>query len=339
MNTLIYQWHTDDEATIVHDAASTLKEGGLVVFPTETVYGIGANALDPDAARRIYEVKGRPSDNPLIVHIADANDLSTYAVTDHPAIAPLIQSFWPGPLTLVLPKRSIVPDAITGGLDTVAVRLPNHPLAQAIIAASGCPIAAPSANTSGTPSSTAFQHVFSDLNQKVDLIIDGGPSMVGLESTVLDLTSDVPTILRPGFVTRSMIAHVLQSDVIEGAIDEVKDIPRSPGMKYRHYAPKGYVELLEGTPDKLISFLHQQPPSFAVIASHELCDALGDIPCFDLGPRDDMESIARSMFGALRAMDETGVPTIYIEAFEPSELGVAIMNRLIKAASGHVRRL
>jgi L-threonylcarbamoyladenylate synthase len=339
MNTRIYQWHKDDETHIVQDAASTLTHGGLVVFPTETVYGIGANALDPLAARRIYEVKGRPSDNPLIVHIADPNDLPSYAITDHPAIAPLIQSFWPGPLTLVLPKRPIVPDAITGGLDTVAVRMPNHPLALKIIAASGCPIAAPSANTSGTPSSTAFQHVHADLNGKVDLIIDGGPSMVGLESTVLDLTSDVPTILRPGFVTRSMIANVLRTDVIEGALDEVKDTPRSPGMKYRHYAPKGHVELLEGRPEDLVSFLREQPPSFAVIASHELCDALGDIPCYDLGPRDDKEAIARSIFGALRAMDETGVPTIYIEAFEPSELGVAIMNRLIKAASGHIRRL
>ena len=341
MDTRIYQLAHNDLQQILTDTTSTLQAGGLVVFPTETVYGIGANALDPTAAKRIYDVKGRPSDNPLIVHIATTEDLANYAIVTSNAIKPLTDAFWPGPLTLVLPKQDIIPREITGGLSTVAIRLPDNAIAQAIISASGLPICAPSANKSGTPSSTVLKHVMDDLFGKVDIIIDGGPSLLGLESTVLDLTSDVPTILRPGSVTKSMMEQVLGYPIQDASTQVESDTaPKAPGMKYKHYAPKGQVILLEGSHNRIVSFFnHLKDPEVGLIGSSELVSQLSGIPLFDLGSIQSPDVIAKNVFLALRSMDEQNIKTIYVETFEEHELGIAIMNRLKKAASNHIKHL
>jgi L-threonylcarbamoyladenylate synthase len=341
METTIYHVNTDDVSRITKHAASVLKQGGLVVFPTETVYGIGANALDPDAASRIYNVKGRPSDNPLIVHIASKEDIGLYADISHPSIQPIINAFWPGPLTLVLPKKDCIPDAITGGLSTVAIRYPDNVIAQAIIKEAKLPICAPSANKSGTPSSTVFEHVYNDLNGLVDIIIDGGPSLVGLESTVLDLTSEIPVILRPGAITKSMMEAILQSEILASSDDTIDSgIPKAPGMKYKHYAPKGHVELLEGTHNQIRSFLTTiDLTDTGLIGSKELIETVAGLTTYNLGSITDINTIASNIFKALRSMDEQDISTIYIEAFEASELGIAIMNRLLKAANYNIRKL
>lgn len=341
MKTRIYNIQQDDSQIIITDAASTLQQGGLVVFPTETVYGIGANALDPKAASNIYRVKGRPSDNPLIVHIADAKDVIKYAEVRSADVDLLIQAFWPGPFTLILPKKDCIPKAITGGLETVAIRFPDNDIAQAIINASNLPICAPSANRSGTPSSTLFQHVFDDFNGKVDIIIDGGPSFVGLESTVLDMTGPMPTILRPGYVTKTMIEEVLGYSILsQQPLIEDDDTPKSPGMKYKHYAPKGDVLLLDGTQDQIIQYLANLPnENVGVIGSSELLANVHQSIQFDLGSLTDPVTIAKRVFLALRSMDEQNVKTIYIEALEESDLGEAIMNRLYKAANYNIIHL
>lgn len=341
MDTKIYHVDTDDLNLITTHAARILKQGGLVVFPTETVYGIGANALDKSAASNIYTVKGRPSDNPLIVHIADEDDIHHYADASHPAVAPLIKAFWPGPLTLVLPKKDIIPDTITGGLSTVAIRYPDNTIANAIINASGLPICAPSANKSGTPSSTVFEHVYHDLNGLVDIIIDGGPSHVGLESTVLDVTSPTPVILRPGAITKSMMEDVLQTTILESTNDTVSSgIPKAPGMKYKHYAPSGHVVLLDGTHNDILAFLTTvSKDQTGLIGSTELVEQVTRFTTYNLGSQQDAKTIAANIFKALRSMDEQQITTIYIEAFEESELGVAIMNRLLKAANYNILHL
>lgn len=341
MNTKIYHIDIDDLSLIKTEAATTLKQGGLVVFPTETVYGIGANALDPTAAANIYKVKGRPSDNPLIVHIAKNEDIHKYADASHPSVEPLIHAFWPGPLTLVLPKKDIIPDTITGGLSTVAIRFPDNDIARAIINASELPICAPSANKSGTPSSTVFEHVYNDLFGLVDIIIDGGPSTVGLESTVLDLTSPTPVILRPGAITKSMMESVLKSPVRESTNDTLDtEIPKAPGMKYKHYAPSGNVVLLDGSHPDILTFLQTvDTNNTGLIGSDELVDHVNHMMTYNLGSRKDTKTIATNIFKALRYMDEQNMETIYIEAFEASELGVAIMNRLLKAANYNILQL
>ncbi len=340
MNTRIYNIEKNTLEEITQEATKVLQRGGLVVFPTETVYGIGANALNKDAASKIYKVKGRPSDNPLIVHLSSSKQIRLYAKTDHPYLSLLTNSFWPGPLTIVLPKKDNIPNEITGGLNTVALRSPSHPIAQAILQKSKLPICAPSANISGTPSSTAFSHVLDDLNGKVDIIINGGKSTVGLESTVLDLTSKVPVILRPGSITKEMIESCIQDTVLFSDTLQKDDvIPKAPGMKYKHYAPKGDTYLLKGSEQKIIAFLKQAPPNAAFIGSTEVVTKIFDRVTFDLGPSSNLEIVAKNIFHALREMDRKKITTIYIQSFPNKGLGLAIMNRLKKAANNKIINL
>lgn len=321
-----------------------LKSGGLVVFPTETVYGIGANALDPQAAKRIYVVKGRPSDNPLIVHIAKPEDVYSYAETISEDALRLMEVFWPGPLTLILQKKAIVPDETTAGLHSVAVRCPGHDGARRLIRAAGVPIAAPSANISGRPSATRFDHVKEDMMGLVDAIIDGGSSDIGLESTVLDVSIPTPTILRPGAVTKEMLETVLKKSVSMGSLSKESDAPKSPGMKYVHYAPKGEVTVLYGNIEDVARWVNDTARqdlahASAVICSNEETTLFAMPSVLGIGSRSRPETIAKELFSALREMDNRGIERIYIPAFSEADLGAAIMNRLLKAAGYRTLRL
>lgn len=327
----------------IRKAGEILKNGGLVAFPTETVYGLGANALDERAAARIYEAKGRPSDNPLIVHIAEMADLYGIAAEVPQKAEALAKAFWPGPLTMIFKKNDIVPYGTTGGLDTVAVRMPRHELAYALIRAGGGYIAAPSANTSGRPSPTKASHVEEDLSGKIDMIIDGGSVGIGLESTIVDMSEDTPTILRPGYINREMLEEVIGPVQVDRALlkDDASIHPKAPGMKYKHYAPKANLIILEGEEQNVISKINeliqqeiQCGGSPGVIASDETAGAYTGGMIKSIGTRNDELSIAQNLYGILREFDELEVTQIFSEAFETPKMGQAIMNRLMKAA-GH----
>ena len=328
-------------------AAEILREGGLVAFPTETVYGLGANALDEEAAKKIYAAKGRPSDNPLIAHIADFSDLKPLVAEIPAAAGKLMEAFWPGPLTLIFPKSDAVPYGTTGGLDTVAVRMPSDPVAMTLIRLAGVPVAAPSANTSGRPSPTTADHVWQDMNGKIDMIVDGGPVGIGVESTIIDVSGEYPVILRPGAITQEMAGEVLGMEIgLDPAITgdgpmnaDVK--PKAPGMKYKHYAPKGDLTIVEGVPSRVIAAINEltrqceaHGQKAAVIATEENMGKYqcGHVSC--IGTRAREETIAANLFDILRKMDDMGVDVIYSESFYNGGLGQAIMNRLLKAA-GH----
>lgn len=319
----------------IQQAARYLREGSLVAFPTETVYGLGADALNADAVRRIFAAKGRPPDNPLIVHIADGEQLPTL-VREIPAVAQtLMDRFWPGPLTLLFKKSANVPGVVTALLDTIAVRMPNHPVALALIRESGTPIAAPSANVSGKPSPTSASHVMEDLSGKIEFVLDGGETSVGVESTVLDITQPVPVILRPGGITKEAIERVIGRVVVHPSVhnkDVLVDQTSSPGMKYRHYAPRGSIILVEGTPlaiKKTITTLLSRHDSAAVLTTHSFSYPTRHI--FSLGTTS--EEHARRLFSALRECDATHVKTIFVEGTNENGLGLAFMNRVRKAAS------
>ncbi len=324
-------------------AGQIIRNGGLVAFPTETVYGLGGNALDSSASRKIYAAKGRPSDNPLIVHIADMADLYKIAETVPEGAVRLAERFWPGPLTMIFPKKEIVPSETTGGLQSVAVRFPSDRTAQALILASGGFIAAPSANLSGRPSPTEGAHVIQDLSGRIDMILDGGPCGIGLESTIVDFTEDRPAILRPGFISLPMLQEILQDVRVDpGLLPEEKDAhPKAPGMKYRHYAPKAEMLIVTGTPEEVVAEIRrrvrqdiQNGVSAGIISSDETRDNYpeGIVEC--AGSLQNDEEIARSLYRILRSFDDRGVGKIYSEAFDTPRLGQAIMNRLLKAA-GH----
>lgn len=320
-------------------AGEMLRLGGLVAFPTETVYGLGADALNESAARRIYAAKGRPSDNPLIVHIADMEQLEGIVKAVPPEARALAEAFWPGPLTMIFHKKDCVPAGTTGGLSTVAVRMPSDEIARELIRRGGGYIAAPSANVSGRPSPTTARHVYEDLNGRIPMILDGGPVQIGLESTIVDLTEDVPVILRPGYITFSMIQEVVgKAEVDRGLIAEDSDIhPKAPGMKYRHYAPKAQLYIVEGSAEQVVSYINRQccrDRKTGIICTEEtkMCYPYGDVKC--IGSRKDELSIASHLFAILRAFDEDRVEVIYSESFDTPGLGQAIMNRLLKAA-GH----
>ena len=328
----------------MQEAAEIIRSGGLVAFPTETVYGLGANALDPEASKRIYAAKGRPSDNPLIVHICRFEELLSIAKEVPPQAKKLADAFWPGPLTMIVWKNEKVPYETTGGMDTVAIRMPNHPVALALIEESGCMIAAPSANTSGKPSPTEAGHVALDLDGKIPMILDGGAVGIGIESTIIDLTEKVPMILRPGYITKEMLEDVLGEEVrIDPGIiaaDSTKK-PKAPGMKYKHYAPKADLIIVEGEAEKVrrkINELVQQQISegkkVGVIGTDESLSYYKDGDVRSIGSRKDEITIAQHLFGLLREFDESDISVIYSEAFETPQIGQAIMNRLIKAA-GH----
>ena len=323
-----------------------LKQGGLVAFPTETVYGLGGNALDAEASAKIYAAKGRPSDNPLIVHIADWEAIRAIVSEVPEAAKRLADAFWPGPLTMILNKSDLVPYATTGGLETVAVRMPVNPIARALIRAGGGYVAAPSANTSGRPSPTKAEHVAEDLNGKIDMIIDGGTVDIGLESTIVDLTDGAPTILRPGYINQEMLTKVLgEVEMDRGLIAPESGVhPKAPGMKYRHYAPKAPVTVVAGEPKKAAEYIAAHAaPEDGVICFDEFKDLFTrdceTRPVMDLGPAGDKGEQARHIFDALRAFDHTAVTAIWAQCPDTDGIGLAIANRLNKAAGFHIIRV
>lgn len=361
----------------IAEASKILQDGGLVAFPTETVYGLGADALNADAAAKIYAAKGRPSDNPLIVHIADTDaveklaDLETMNRT-HPDMVKkahmLMEAFWPGPLTIIFPKLAIVPDGTTGGLPTVAIRMPSHPIAQELIRTSGVSIAAPSANTSGRPSPTTAQHVWEDMDGRIEMILDGGAVGIGIESTIVDMTGTIPTILRPGFITKTMLSEIVGDVTIDPAIIEPDPNlrPKAPGMKYTHYAPHGTLSIVEAVADEsanraslhsgvkvsynateaetlrvaekikaLVNEKEAQGYKVATLTTKEHASLYKNYShVLIVGEGSKGQTISARLYAALRECDSEQMEYMYSEAFDQNELGGAIMNRLLKAA-GH----
>lgn len=333
----------DPEA--LREAARVLASGGLVAFPTETVYGLGADALSPRAVERIFAAKGRPADNPLIVHTATAGDAFALA-REVPPAARRLAAFWPGPLTLVLPKGPAVPHEVTAGLDTFAVRVPDHPIARALLDAFAGPIAAPSANTSGRPSPTTAEHVLEDLDGRIDAVIDAGATGFGVESTVLDATQDPPVILRPGGVTREDIAALAGAVATTGSTPDEAAAPRSPGQKYRHYAPDVPAFLLEGcareiarAAERLHALHAEQGAAPGFLLSTEAVSLLrreAGMLVVELGPKSRPEEAARRFYGGLRRLEQEGAAAVYVEAFEPQGIGAALRDRMLRAAGGRV---
>ena len=332
------------------EAVEILRGGGLVAFPTETVYGLGGNALDAGAAARIYAAKGRPSDNPLIVHIADQDAVARLAAEVPEAAWRLAERFWPGPLTIILKKSGLVPEGTTGGLSTVAIRMPSDEIAAMLIRESGLYIAAPSANASGRPSTTRAEHVYEDLRGRIPLILDGGPVSIGLESTIVDLTAEVPMILRPGYITMEQLRAVLPSAVYDRAFvsrtPDANIVAKAPGMKYRHYAPKGSLVIYEGGLENVVRAINReterqqaQGRRVAVLAAEETKKYYSCNMVKSIGSRGDEAAIAANLFDILREFDEEQTELIYSESFDTAQLGQAIMNRLLKAAGYHVIRV
>lgn len=343
METKIVRIKEDHEEKWIEEAGQILKDGGLVAFPTETVYGLGANALDEEAAAKIYSAKGRPSDNPLIVHIADFSDLEKIVEEVPEEAKKLADAFWPGPLTMIMRKNEKVPYGTTGGLETVAVRMPNHDTALKMIRAGGGFIAAPSANTSGRPSPTMASHVAEDMNGKIDMILDGGSVGIGLESTIIDLSEEIPTILRPGFITQQMLADVIGRVEIDAALidNNSKVHPKAPGMKYRHYAPKANMILIRGEKEKVAQKIRQlveeelkEGRNPGILCAEETAHLYPEGMIKKIGTLREELTISRHLYGTLREFDEEKVSSIFSETFETPVLGTAIMNRLMKAA-GH----
>lgn len=334
METKIFTPRQENNA--ITEAAEILRRGGLVGIPTETVYGLGADGLNEDAVRRIFEAKGRPQDNPLILHVASADWLERYCREVPPAAYALAEKFWPGPLTMILPRRDCVPLRTTGGLDTVGVRCPDHPVTLAIIEAAGVPIAAPSGNTSGRPSPTAAQHMIEDMSGKIDAIVDGGSCTVGVESTIIDLTVTPPRLLRPGGLPVEELEAVLGEVAVDKAVRgklAAGEKPRAPGMKYRHYAPKAPVTVVTGSPQcSAAHILGRVQPGDGVICFDEFAPLFSRCTVHTLGPAGDKKAQARRVFDALRAFDETDVPRIYAQCPDETGLGLAVGNRLKKAA-------
>lgn len=338
MNTIVF--HPESDPNAVRDAAAILRRGGLLGIPTETVYGLGADALNEDAVSRIFLAKGRPQDNPLIIHVPDASWLERYCRDVPPAAYQLAERFWPGPLTMILPRRDIVPLQTTGGLETVGVRCPNHPVTLAIIEAAGVPIAAPSGNTSGRPSPTTAAHMIEDMDGRIDGIVDGGPCTVGVESTIIDLTVTPPRLLRPGGLPLESLRQVLGEVAVDKAVTGLLaagERPRAPGMKYRHYAPHAPVTVVTGAPDRsarrILGLLSDQA---GVICFDEYAPLFPGHIIHKLGPAADKSAQARHVFDALRTFDGTDVTEIFAQCPDDGGLGLAVANRLKKAAGFHL---
>ena len=324
----------------IQAAAEILKRGGLLGIPTETVYGLGASGLNPEAVANIFAAKGRPQDNPLILHVPSADWLARYCEDIPAAACALAEKFWPGPLTMILRRKPIVPDAVTAGLDTVGMRCPAHPVTRAIIAAAGVPVAAPSGNTSGRPSPTSAADMLEDMDGKIDGIVDGGPCTVGVESTIIDLTLTPPRLLRPGGVTLEELRDALGEVAVDQAITRLMgrdEHPRAPGMKYRHYAPRASVTVVKGPADKTAAYIRAQlGPKSGVICFDEFA---GDFPGHQvetMGPAADKEEQARRVFDALRYFDSTDVEEIWSQCPDAGGIGLAVSNRLNKAAGFHI---
>lgn len=326
---------------LLEPAAGSLKAGGMVAFPTETVYGLGAVYTNESALLKVFAVKGRPADNPLILHIWRQEQLEELVSEISPKAERLIKAFWPGPLTLIFPKQSQVSPIVTAGLDTVAVRMPSHPVARELLRRTNIAVAAPSANLSGRPSPTRGSHVIEDLDTKIDFIIDAGSCSEGVESTVLSLQAQSPIILRPGSVTLEMLEGVLHEKVDVAKPGEV-DRPQAPGMKYRHYAPKAPAILIEGDNDRVVREINRllalNPPQLkaAVLSTTENVTRYANEWVLDMGPVDEPVIIARRIYDLLRFCDTLAVEQIYIEGIPPEGIGMAILNRLRKAVGGHI---
>lgn len=349
MKTKIIKIDKDNiNSDLIIDAVNIIKNSGLVAFPTETVYGLGANGFDENAAKKIFAAKGRPEDNPLILHVYSVEQVREL-VEEIPDIAKkCMEEFWPGPLTILLPKSNKVPNIITAGLDTVAIRMPENKIALELIKMSNVPIAAPSANISGRPSPTSAKHVIDDLMDKIDMIIDGGETGVGLESTVLDLSGDLPMILRPGGVTKENLQKIIPNVTIDFAIikENANIIPKSPGQKYRHYAPKSEMLVFSGDIDKITDAIITKTREYmaigkrvGIICTDETKEIYKDGLIISMGSRRNNETIAHNLFNTLRLFDEENVDIILAEGVEPSHLGIAIMNRMMKAAGGRIIRV
>ncbi|ACA56911.1 threonylcarbamoyl-AMP synthase [Clostridium botulinum] len=327
---------------VISKAGDTLRRGGLVVFPTETVYGLGANALDKNAVKKIFKAKGRPQDNPLIVHISKMKDIEKL-VEEIPSVAEkLMDKFWPGPMTIILKKKDIIPNETSAGLDSIGIRMPSNKIAMKLISMAGVPIAAPSANLSGKPSPTDVETCIEDLDGKVNIILGGDNSEVGVESTVIDCTINPPCILRPGGITLEMLKEVDSNIYIDPAIMEKPDKelkPKAPGMKYRHYAPKAPLKIIKGDLNKTIEKINEMVQNYidaekkvGIIATDETIDNYKKGDVVSIGSRKDLNTIAHNLFYVLRSFDEKNVDLILSEAFEEKDMGVAIMNRLKKSA-------
>lgn len=346
MNTKILKIEDGNEDEVIREAGEILKSGGLVAFPTETVYGLGGDALKEDAARKIYSAKGRPSDNPLIVHIADIGALDELASEIPECAYKLAEAFWPGPLTMIFKKKDIVPYGTTGGLDTVAIRMPSHHVAHRLIKDSGVYIAAPSANLSGRPSPTRAEHVIEDMDGRIDMIIDGGAIEIGIESTIVDVTCEVPMILRPGYVTADMIKEVLGDVCFDETVlahSMVKGKPKAPGMKYRHYAPKAELTIFEGENEKVVSKINELAVKYeydglkvGILSSNENEHKYAHGEVVVVGSRENEHEVAAHLFDVLRHFDHIDVDVILSEGFSEDSFGQAVMNRLIKAAGHHI---
>ena len=343
---IIEEKNIDDAAKEnLKKAGQIIKDGGLVAFPTETVYGLGGDALNLKSSQKIYAAKGRPSDNPLIVHVAEFEDLTRIVSSVPDSAKKLAEAFWPGPLTMIMNKNDKVPYETTGGLDTVAIRMPNNQIALELIRQSGGYIAAPSANTSGRPSPTLARYCVEDLSGKIEMIIDGGQVGIGIESTIVDLTCEVPMILRPGYITADMLKEVLGEISIDRTIIDSSSTqkPKAPGMKYRHYAPKGELTIVQGSQDSVVSYINEvtktsmeQGKRVGIIGTDATKDLYKATIVKSVGTRDDESTIAHELFKVLREFDDENVDIMFSESFDDSGIGQAIMNRLLKAAGHHV---
>ena len=321
-------------------AAKIIQKGGLVAIPTETVYGLGANGLDENAVLKIFEAKGRPQDNPLILHVAEPKEMERFCHDIPKAAYLLAEKFWPGPLTMVLPARDTVPKRTTAGLSTVAVRCPDSPVTRKIIALAGVPIAAPSANISGKPSTTTAQHVRHDHDGKIDAIVDGGPCRVGVESTIVDLTEDRPRLLRPGGVTPEQLLEVLGDLVIDKAVTAQIDkdaVVKAPGMKYRHYAPAEPVIIVSGSREKAAEYIHRHfAPGDRVLCFEEELPLYADCAPLSYGKESDVDTLSAGLFAALRILDDPTIGKVYARCPVGGGVAYAVQNRLKKAAAFHI---
>lgn len=349
MNTIILKI---DPKNIKEDdleyAGQIIKSGGVVAFPTETVYGLGADGLDSLAVEKIFKAKGRPADNPLILHVYNLEQLEMLVeeITDMARLC--IDKFWPGPLTILFKKSDLVPDIVTAGLETVAIRMPDNEIALKLIESAGTPIAAPSANVSGKPSPTSSSHVIEDLMGKIDMIIDGGHTGIGLESTVIDLSGDTPMILRPGNVTIEQLRQLIPHAIFDISIEEMSEdiVPKSPGQKYRHYAPNSEMILFNGRIERVVNEINKRKDQYikegkrvGIMCTNESRKLYKNAIVISLGSRYEEITIAKNLFYTLRKFDELNVDIILAESIETSNLGSAIMNRMIKAASGKIVEL
>ncbi|MCR5715828.1 MAG: threonylcarbamoyl-AMP synthase [Lachnospiraceae bacterium] len=353
METTVFRLREEDlqSATgkeMIGKAGEILRAGGLVAFPTETVYGLGGDALNAQSSQKIYAAKGRPSDNPLIVHIYRMEDLAPIVREIPQKAEALAKAFWPGPLTMIFEKSERVPLTTTGGLTTVAVRMPSDAIAAAMIKAAGGYVAAPSANTSGRPSPTVAKYVEEDLSGKIEMILDGGQVCIGLESTIVDLTVDPPMILRPGAITKEMLSEVVGEVSVDQTIlrSDSGQAPKAPGMKYRHYAPKGDLTIIEGDRGKVCARIEalskeamERGLKVGIIGTDETVGNYHATSVKSAGNRADESTIAKELYRILREFDDEGMDVMYSESFDDGGIGAAIMNRLLKAAGHHIERL